>query len=853
MIIDKVSAAAFGPLRSETLELAPGMTVIHGLNESGKSTWHAAIFAALCGIRRTKGRQQVDDREFRERHKPWQGSAWRVGAILRLGDGRRIEMRQDLGDRVDCRATDLDLGRDCSSEIMSDGAPDASVWLGLDRRTFPAIACVRQTEILEVKSPAGALQNHIQRAADTAGVDHTAAAALARLDEFRASRTGLVRANSNRPLPSAMRVVDAARTGLAQAQQQHTSYLGLVATAERLQSQARIAENRFQLFRAAVMRHQADVAQSRLDRILQLQRLLPDGEPPRLAADDELAQQVSAALEAWSQRPAPPALEGDSAEALRVQIEQLPIEPTGDTAPTRPIIDAQAQVADLDKRMADHVIGMPAPRVADTSAASIDGSEARATGRPTAALSPLVLIPALAGVLLGVVLLGLGAPIVGVAMIVAALGALGGLWLLRSRQTAAETLAQAGPSPEPVQDERLREWQTQTADLDRMRNVALQALADALRSRGMTVDANSRDHIQSAYELYLRQCEERRSAAAQAARRQDLEARLRLRQQTEQAAILANEQIARAGDTLRNTAARCSLQAPTIPELETRLRAWLRDRSLRLEDEQKLRAAWAELQTLLDGHTPEDLEADVRGLRVQAQKLSDGMSGSIELEADSESQGEELERLAAEARRTAHEAAGMVEERQKSVPDVARAEEDLARAEAELARLRRLDGILERTQEFLTRAQDRVHRSIAPVLASSLETWLPQLTAGRYHEVHVDPETLEVKVAVGAGQLRSAHLLSHGTAEQTYLLLRATLAEHLTVGGEVCPLILDDVTVHCDSERQRALLCTLHQLSAARQVVVFTQEDNVLCWAQQEFTTARDRVICLPPPKPLVA
>jgi exonuclease SbcC len=47
MRIDMVKAVAFGPFAGETLELVPGMNVIFGPNESGKSSWHSAIYRAL--------------------------------------------------------------------------------------------------------------------------------------------------------------------------------------------------------------------------------------------------------------------------------------------------------------------------------------------------------------------------------------------------------------------------------------------------------------------------------------------------------------------------------------------------------------------------------------------------------------------------------------------------------------------------------------------------------------------------------------------------------------------------------------------------------------------------------------
>src|SRR5690606_3630260 len=130
--IEVVHAAAFGPFTDRQLELAPGMTVVFGPNESGKSSWHAALYAGLCGIRRARGRPRKEDEQFEQRHRPWDAAEdWQVSATIVLSDGRRIELRQDLADLVDCRATDLTTGRDISDEIMFEGAPDGAAFLGL--------------------------------------------------------------------------------------------------------------------------------------------------------------------------------------------------------------------------------------------------------------------------------------------------------------------------------------------------------------------------------------------------------------------------------------------------------------------------------------------------------------------------------------------------------------------------------------------------------------------------------------------------------------------------------------------------------------------------------------------------
>ncbi|HEX7303174.1 AAA family ATPase, partial [Lentzea sp.] len=77
MKIESVTAHAFGPLHDRTLPLAPGLTVVSGVNESAKSSWHAAIRAALCG-------------EPAPRHRPWQGESWRVAAMVSLESGEVV-------------------------------------------------------------------------------------------------------------------------------------------------------------------------------------------------------------------------------------------------------------------------------------------------------------------------------------------------------------------------------------------------------------------------------------------------------------------------------------------------------------------------------------------------------------------------------------------------------------------------------------------------------------------------------------------------------------------------------------------------------------------------------------------
>ena len=85
--------------------------------------------------------------------------------------------------------------------------------------------------------------------------------------------------------------------------------------------------------------------------------------------------------------------------------------------------------------------------------------------------------------------------------------------------------------------------------------------------------------------------------------------------------------------------------------------------------------------------------------------------------------------------------------------------------------------------------------------------------------------------------------LSHGTAEQVYLLLRAALAQYLATTGEPCPLILDDPTAYANDFRTTAVLQVLHHVSGERQVIIFSHDTQVLAWARDALTGQRDKII----------
>jgi uncharacterized protein YhaN len=256
---------------------------------------------------------------------------------------------------------------------------------------------------------------------------------------------------------------------------------------------------------------------------------------------------------------------------------------------------------------------------------------------------------------------------------------------------------------------------------------------------------------------------------------------------------------------------------------------------------------YAELEALLAGGTLADLDSQSGELQQRAAALEAELGQLPELATDVNLDEEvrDAEKVTHDAAHAATAAETKARERAKDAPSVAEAEEALAAAQSESERVVRLGRTLTLALDFLRKAEERVNRDIAPVLAAGLRQWLADVTQGRYTDARVDPSDLSIQVLGPDHQWRDAHRLSHGTAEQIYLLLRIVLAERLVRAGETCPLLLDDVLVQCDRVRKRSLLNVISAVSRARQVILLTQEEEVLQWAQQHVVEP-DRLVLLP-------
>lgn len=577
-------------------------------------------------------------------------------------------------------------------------------------------------------------------------------------------------------------------------------------------------------------------------------------------------------------------LEGADSRRLRLQIESLPDPPSGDLEPHSKVTSARDTYFDAKRILSLNEENRPSePSFPETGGLDEEalrelarrleteghGGNSQISGRqalPNLAIGSVVSIAGVSGIALGLRLPGLLLLVVGAAMLLWGIYRLGGVRSQRPEESgnlgdhAREEAAAHGVRAEPATLRRLAEelsvangrqrdferWREQGDELAKRRDEAGRRLVRALGDRGVAGDGKP----ESLLKQYDEACAERAEVSRRASTLESLQERLKIREAQERTAAEYESKRAAAEEELREAAIECGIEDQNPESLARELGQWKEERAAALAQRHKAVDEQARLRSLLDGRTLGELEVEASRLRGAAMQMAEGvdtqeMAAVILKDVDSQLEDgrRKLECASGEAARLE----GQIKEQAIRLPGVPEAEEELSAAREELNRVQRLETTLSHTLQFLKAAEEKVHRNIAPVLADTVQGWLPEITANRYVDARVDPERLTVTVRGENGAWRDAAHLSHGAREQIYLLLRMSVAEHLTKPGEVCPLILDDVTTQCDGERTAAILRILHGASHRRQVIILSQENEVLEWAETNIRDQRDSLVRLDP------
>lgn len=108
--------------------------------------------------------------------------------------------------------------------------------------------------------------------------------------------------------------------------------------------------------------------------------------------------------------------------------------------------------------------------------------------------------------------------------------------------------------------------------------------------------------------------------------------------------------------------------------------------------------------------------------------------------------------------------------------------------------------------------------------------YLENITEGRYTRLFSQEdggEGLLVRASNDAEPIPATYPLSRGTLEQIYLSLRLAVIDHLDENGERLPLFLDEAFVNWDGIRLKNGIRLLEDISAVRQIFLFTCHEDM--------------------------
>lgn len=770
----------FGRLADRSFEFGPGLNVVVGRNEAGKSTLAAALVASLYGLRRGE----------KERWRPWaSGAAYASTLTYETSDGAAWEVHRAFDhDTKGVRVYDAG-GADAAARIgrgksLSPG--EAHLQISLD--VFLQTACVRQRAIALDGGSASDVSTALAQALDGGPKEDAALGALERLDDAVRKHVGTERAHKNAPLKKLRELELQQQRGAGDA---HAALETLASLRERIASEcakrdrdiaaATVLERRKRALCAAQIRarlaalkeHRADFAAVQAARAQFAD--VADFDAGRVGALDDVYHAWRAAdgiADAAAQGVTEAALSDDERRELAAR-------------------RADAGTLDDDAFNALHAVAAQAETArAKAAAASYAAAVARHDRSGTRSLTGVLLAAAL------------------VAWISDAGVAIAHAWLWTAVAIAVVVTAGAFTRAR-VRTARLRE-------ADRKQRVADAALGEEHTAAAAVARVLEPLRIANVDELVRRRARYvallARECAANKAEARAQSAREAAAAEAARFDAIANELVPdAAGDRAqrRDAAHRRAARRAERDGLDARL-AMLELRRGDILHGDDDRALQAEYDALLAAGVEPAADDDPQTLR------------AVERErAEHDTRARDAERAVANLE-------GELRAGEDSVPDVAALDEALAATRAEIARLEAFARAVKLARDKIETRKDEAHSAFARRLEEYSADVLDTITAGRYGEIRLDPTTLAIRVRIPeTSGFEDVDKLSAGTRDQIALVVRFATARMFAEGLETPPLLLDDPFAFWDADRITRCLPVLIHGALDAQCILFTASTDL--------------------------
>lgn len=182
MLFHKLKLNYFGRFHNREIELKPGINLIYGENEAGKSTVHTFIKGMLFGIERLRGRGSASKEDTYTRYLPWDyPGAYSGNLDIQIGDKQYRLQRSFHTNDKNFTITELSTGREIKLKegLISEMVP------GLTEATFKNTISIEQLKAQTDSELAAQVRNYIANLSIAKSNEVDVAKAVSLLNEQR--------------------------------------------------------------------------------------------------------------------------------------------------------------------------------------------------------------------------------------------------------------------------------------------------------------------------------------------------------------------------------------------------------------------------------------------------------------------------------------------------------------------------------------------------------------------------------------------------------------------------------------------------------------------------------------------
>lgn len=177
MQIKEAKIFQFGKLQNKKISFEPGMNVIYGKNEAGKSTLHSFLCAMLFGMEKGRGRSSVTDTY--SQYEPWHAPSFYAGALKFTVGQQKFYLERNFysKEKSDYLRNELD------GEELSVGFGDLTMLLGgVSKESYASTYDITQAGAVTGNQMVKILAEYLAQASDGSDSGVTVAEAVASLN-----------------------------------------------------------------------------------------------------------------------------------------------------------------------------------------------------------------------------------------------------------------------------------------------------------------------------------------------------------------------------------------------------------------------------------------------------------------------------------------------------------------------------------------------------------------------------------------------------------------------------------------------------------------------------------------------